>query len=189
MPYTLLLAAAILVMVAPAADAGGKRNAAKADARTVPYTPSELDAKLAAWDADDVNPFATDAYRVRTGSCGLQSVDQLLTDTARLEAIVAGTRFIIDQIGEGNADAIAAAPTLVPLLMEVPELGQGLIARGQAIPNTLPGEVSGPDKLEVPKCLPMAADAVTSLETVVERAPKVAHRLSSTLEDVAAAGK
>ena len=159
---------------------------AKADARTTPFTPSELDAALSAWDGDD-NPFATDEYRVRIDSCGLASVDAFVNDATRLQAIIVGSRFMIDQIGAGNADAIAAAPALVGMIMEVPELAQGLIAKGNEMPNTLPNEIAGPDALKLPKCLPLVADSVQALTGAVSEAPEVAKSLKNVVASPGAA--
>jgi hypothetical protein len=159
---------------------------AKADARTTAFTPSELDAKFKAWDGD-ANPFNSDSYRVRYGNCGLESVDSFAKDAARLDAVVGMTRFVIDEIGKGNADAIAAAPALVGLLKAVPTDGQALIEKGKAMPDTLPNEVSGADAMKLPKCLPLVSDSLSNLQNAVKSAPEVTTSLMAVAKDPSAA--
>lgn len=146
---------------------------AKADARSTPYTPSALSPALAAWDAEDKNPFATDGYRCRVTETGIASVDDYLGKAFRMQAIVAGSRFIVDEIGNGNADAIKAAPALVPLLAEVPSLGQQLVGEGQGLVTSLPSQLAGPDALKLPKVLPALKDGVEALKGSVAEAPQV----------------
>ncbi len=191
-----VFAALALALAAPAAQAGcdgleGKdlkkcekkaKAQAKADARSTPVVPSEVSPALAAWDGE-ANPFATDEYRVRITTTGIASVDDYLGKAFKMQAIVVGSKFIVDQIGAGNADAIKAAPALVPLLAEVPTLGQALVGEGQALVTGLPSQLAGPDALKLPKILPALKDGVGALTSSVESAPEVL----GSLKNVAAA--
>ena len=188
-------AALALAFAAPAAHAGcdgmsGKdlkkcekkaKAQAKADARTTPYVPSSLSPALAAWDGEN-NPFATDEYRVRVNETGVATVDQWSAKAFRMQAIVVGSKFIVDEIGKGNADAIKAAPALVPLLAEVPQLAQSIIQEGQGMPQALPAALAGPDLLKVPKLLPAIADTTKALTAATKEAPKVLGSLKSVVK-------
>lgn len=197
-------AALAIALVAPAAraqedcstieDAKDKKkcekkaaSAAKADARSTPYTPSQLSPALAAWDAPEANPFATDAYRCRVTTSGIASVDEYLGKAFKMQAIVVGSRFIVDQIAAGNADAVKAAPALVPMLAEVPVLGQQLVQEGQGLVTSLPSQLAGPDALKLPKALAAVKDGITALTSAVEEAPKVAGSLGSAVSNPGAA--
>ncbi len=193
-------AALALALAAPAAQAGcdglsGKelkkcekkeKAKAKADARSTPYTPSQLSPALAAWDGEN-NPFATDAYRVRVTETGIASVDDYLGKAFRMQAIVVGSKFIVDEIGKGNAEAIKAAPALVPMLAEVPQLGQELVGEGQALVTNLPSQLAGPDAMKLPKVLPALKDGVEALKGSVAEAPQVLGSLKSVVANPGAA--
>lgn len=153
---------------------------AKADARSTPYSPSALSPALAGWDGDS-NPFATDAYRVRVTETGIASVDDYLGKAFRMQAIVVGSKFIVDEIGKGNADAVKAAPQLVPLLAEVPKLGQELVGEGQGLVTSLPSQLAGPDALKLPKVLPALKDGVSALKGSVDEAPQVLGSLKNAV--------
>ena len=154
-------AAFAIALAAPAAQAGcdeiedakekkkcekQAKAQAKADARSTPYTPSTLSPALAGWDGD-ANPFGTEDYRVRVSETGIASVDDYLGKAFRMQAIVVGSKFIVDEIGKGNVDAVKAAPALLPLLTEVPQLGQQLVGEGQGLVTSLPSQLVGPDAL------------------------------------------
>lgn len=166
-----------------------KKNAAaaKQDARSTPYTPSALSPVLAAWDAPEANPFATEAYSVRVTTSGIASVDDYLGKAFKMKAIVVGSRFIVDQIAAGNADAIKAAPALVPMLAEVPVLGQQLVSEGQGLVTSLPSQLAGPDALKLPKALAAVKDGLGALTSAVEEAPKVAGSLGQAVSNPGAA--
>lgn len=158
---------------------------AKADARSTPYVPSVLDKALAGWDAEDKNPFATDAYRVRITSTELAPADDYLAKAFRIQAIVVASKFVVDEIGKGNADAAKAAPALVPLLAEVPELGKQIATEGQGLITTLKDQVEPADVMKVPKAAAALKDAVTALQTSVETAPDVLASLKAAIENPA----
>lgn len=159
---------------------------AKADARSTPYTPSTVSPALAGWDGEN-NPFATDEYRVRVSETGIQAVDDYLGKAFKMQAIVVGSKFIVDEIGKGNADAIKAAPALVPMLAEVPTLGQELVGEGQGLVTSLPSQLAGPDALKLPKVLPALKDGVSALGESVKEAPQILGSLKEVAGDPGAA--
>lgn len=185
-----LVTAATLMVSAPAfaADCSGmtgkdlekceKKNAsaAKQDERSAPFTPSQLDGALAAWDAAEKNPFATDMYRVRVTTSGIQSVDDYLMKVFRMQATVVFARYVVDEAGKGNIEVAKLAPKLVPMVQQAIADGQGLVAEGQdLVTNKVPAEIKADPKLAMkgPKALTALKDALTALTATVGEAPKV----------------
>ncbi len=201
MNIKVIAAALALAIAAPAAQAGCEgiedkkelkacekkaKARAKADARSTPYVPSELDASFSGWDGEN-NPFATDDYRVRVSPTEIASVDEYLGKAFRIQATVVFTKFIVSEIGAGNADAIKAAPKLVPLMAKVAEDGQALIAEGQGLVTSLPSQLAGPDALKIPKLIPAIKDGIGAVTGAVGEAPDTVKALGAVASNPGAA--
>jgi hypothetical protein len=76
----------------------------KANAGSTPYTPSQLGAAFTAWDEEGKNPFAMEAYSVRSNESGFADVDAYLGKIWRIQAVVAGARYTVDQVAAGDAE-------------------------------------------------------------------------------------
>ena len=196
------LAAATLLASTPAfaADCAGlegkdlekceKKNAsaAKQDARSVPFTPSQLDPALPAWDAPEKNPFATEAYRVRVTPTDLASVDGYLAKAFKIQATVVFSRYLVDEAGKANMDAIKVIPKMVPILAAVATDGQALVTEGQALVTSgVPNEVKANPALamKAPKILTGLKDGITALQSALSEAPAVVTSLGDAAKNVA----
>lgn len=159
---------------------------AKADARTTPYIPSELDGSLSSFDSD--NPFATDDYRVRVHeSLEIRSVDDYLAQIEALNATVTFSRYLVDEAAAGNAEVIAAVPTLVKMIAEVPGQVTKLVEDGKALPNNLGNELTGPDAMKIPKATAAIKDGVVQVTAIGVEAVGVAKSLGALAADPGAA--
>lgn len=164
---------------------------AKQDARSVPYTPSALDPMLAAWDAPEKNPFATEAYRVRVTPTDLASVDGYLAKAYRIQATVVFARYVVDEAGKGNMAVMALVPKMVPMLQQVATDGKTLISEGQALVTSgVPNEVKANPSLamKAPKILTGLKDGISALTSAVSEAPAVGTSLANVKPAAAAAG-
>jgi len=188
MKINVMAAALALALAAPAAHAGCEeitdknelkacekkaKAQAKADANTTPLEPSELDPEFKRFDGDD-NPFATDAYRVRLGKVGVASVDDYVERATRVQGRVAFAKFIVEEAGLGNAEAISAAPKLADLLGTLPADAEALIVEGKALPESLKADMAPADLMKLPKAVAGLGKAVTALTAAVTETPKVA---------------
>lgn len=199
----LTLVASMLSMSAPAfaADCAGladkelkaceKENkkaaaAAKQDERSEPLLPSAIDASLAAWDAPEKNPFATDAYRVRVTKTEIASVDAYLAKVFGIQGTVTLGRWVVDEVGKGNADAVALLPKMLPMVQKAVGDGQSLVSEGQALVTSLPAEMVGPQALKLPKTLTALKDGITALTSTVKEAPAIVTSLGSVNPGAAA---
>jgi hypothetical protein len=184
-----LVTAATLMAAAPAYadDCSGmtgkdlekceKKNAAaaKQDARSTPFAPSMLDASLAAWDAPEKNPFATEAYRVRVTESGFPSVDAYLGKVFKMQATIVMARYVVDEAGKGNLEVAKLAPKLVPMVKQAIADGQSLVSEGQNLTSTVPADLAKDPKmaLKAPKIVTALKDALTALGATVKEAPAV----------------
>ena len=201
MNIKVVAAALALALAAPVAHAGcdgiedkkelkacekKAKAQAKADANSTPFEPSALDASFSKWDGE-ANPFATDDYRVRVTSAGIASVDDYLGKAYGIQATVVFTQFVISEVAAGNADAIAAIPTLVPLIAKVAEDGKALVSEGQALPGTLKDTVEPADVMKIPKAAGAITQAVSALTGAIGTAPDVVKALGALAANPAAA--
>jgi hypothetical protein len=188
--------AATLMASAPAfaADCAGmtgkdlekceKKNAsaAKQDDRSTPFTPSQLDAALSAWDAADKNPFATEAYRVRVTQTGLASVDAYLLKAFKMQATVVFAKYVVDEAGKGNLEVAKLAPKLVPMVQAAVADAQSLVSEGQALVTTgVPAEVQANPALamKAPKVLTGLKDALTAIQATAATAPEIGKSIAA----------
>ena len=156
-------------------------------ANTSPFVPSELGAKFADWDAEDKNPFNTDAYSVRTNPSGFADVDAYLGKVWRAQAIVAASKYTVDQVAAGNADAIALVPDLVPLMKELPDLVTGLKDEGPALVQKLPDILQGADAMKIPKIGGSITSAAAAAVAAGADVPKLLESLGNLAKDPSAA--
>jgi hypothetical protein len=188
--------AAALMASAPAfaADCAGlegkdlekceKKNAsaAKQDTRSVAYLPSALHADLAAWDAAEKNPFATDAYRVRVTEAGIPSVDAYLGKAFKVQATMAFAKYVVDESTKGNVDAMKLAPKLVPMVQEAVGAVQALVTEGQdLVTNKVPAEIKADPKLAMkgPKALTALKDGLAALQSAATTAPEIGKSIAA----------
>jgi hypothetical protein len=193
-----LLTVATLMASAPAfaADCSGlegkdkekceKKNAAaaKQDERSTPFTPSALDAALAAWDAPEKNPFATDAYRVRVTEAGIPSADAYLGKVFKMQATVVFAKYVVDESLKGNLEVAKLAPKLVPMVQQAIADGQALVTEGQDLVTAkLPADIKADPKLAMkgPKAITAVKDALTALQSTVTTAPEIAKSIGSVV--------
>lgn len=162
-------------------------SAAKQDTRSVPLLPSQIDASLSAWDAAEKNPFATETYRVRVTPTDIASVDAYLLKAFKIQGTVVLARFVIDEVGKGNPDAIPLVPKMVSLVQDAVKDGQALVAEGQGLVTSLPAEMVGPQALKLPKVLTGLKDGIAALTSTVKAAPEVVTALGSVKPGAAAA--
>jgi hypothetical protein len=149
---------------------------AKKDASTEPLLPSQVDSRLAAWDAS--NPFATDEYRVRWGATGIQEVDDYLIKAAKIKGTVVAARYIVDQAKADPASVTEVMPVLTDLMTGVPDQGKSLIDDGKALVGKLPTILAGPDALKIPKITTSLTDAIGNITSTLAELPKVAEALA-----------
>ena len=162
------------------------KRQAKMDAKTTPFIPSELDGSLKSFD--EGNPFATDDYRSRVAEpLEIASVDAFAKSVASLHATVVFGRYLIDEVGKGNADAVAAVPTLVKLLKDVPAEGQKLVEEGKALPTKLQSELTGKDALKIPKATATITALVTTVTATLKEVPEVTKSVVALVKDPGAA--
>lgn len=155
---------------------------AKQDERSVPYKPSDLDPMLAAWDAPEKNPFATDTYRVRVTTTELASADAYLAKVYRIQATVVFARYVVDEATKGNMEVLALVPKMAPMLQQVVTDGKTLVAEGQTlVTDGIPNEVKADPKLalKAPKILTGVKDGITAATSAVSEAPKVGESLAA----------
>lgn len=165
---------------------------AKQDARSVPYTPSDLDPMFANWNAPEKNPFATDAYRVRVTPTELASVDAYLAKAFRIQATVVFARYVVDEATKGNMEVITLIPKMLPMMQQVATDGKALVAEGQALVTTgVPNEIKADPKLamKAPKILGGLKDGVSALTGAVEAAPEVGKSLAAVPQAAGVGGK
>lgn len=165
---------------------------AKQDARSVPYTPSDLDPMFANWNAPEKNPFATEAYRVRVTTTEFASVDAYLAKAFRIQATVVFARYVVDEATKGNMEVIALIPKMVPMLQQVVADGKALVAEGQALVTTgVPNEIKADPKLamKAPKILAGLKDGIGALTGAVEAAPEVGKSLAAIPQAAGVGGK
>jgi len=113
---------------------------AKEKGRTQPYKPSMLNDKLADWDADDKNPFATDDWYMGTREIGLASLDELLAEVWKAQGLIKMAKYVGHIHKEGNKDdakhiAGIILPDLVKLKDILPTLQEKLAAVQADLPN------------------------------------------------------
>lgn len=159
---------------------------AKADARTTPFEPSNLDAVFSHLDGDS-NPFATDDYRVRVGAVEIQAIDDFLMSVGKVEATVVMTRYTIDQVAAGDTAAIKTLPKLKELLEALPGDVDALKAEGQALPDRLQSELTGAELLKLPKSLTAVSDGVQSAVNAGSQSAEVLKSLLNLMADPKAA--
>lgn len=145
------------------------RNA-KQDARSVAFLPSQLDPRLAEYDA--ANPFGTEAYRVRFNDCGIPAVDSLVLKATQLKATVVFTRYTIDQVKAGNANLLVLGPVLLELVVTVPERAQALVAETQAMVANI-SSIAATTPLKIPAATGSLRDAGINLTNTLAEAPPV----------------
>ena len=201
MNIKVVAAAIALALAAPVAQAGcdgiedkkemkacekKAKAQAKADANSTPFEPSALDASFSKWDGD-ANPFATDDYRVRVTSAGIASVDEYLAKAYGIQAAVVFAEYIVAEVGAGNADAIAAVPTLADMLDKVVADGEALVTEGQALPDSLKETLEPADAMKLPKAVGAIGGAVGAVTGAIGSAPDVIKALGALAADPSAA--
>ncbi|MFT4621391.1 MAG: hypothetical protein ACI8PZ_000043 [Myxococcota bacterium] len=156
---------------------------AKAEGRSEPLMPSQVDAKFAHLDAD--NPFATDAYSVRISKTGIEKIDAYFTNAAVLQGKVVMARYMVDNFDAMDpAQAKEAGEALAALLTSIPDDGKALIDEGKALasPDTLKSMAANP--MEIPgllKLVPALTDAVGNITSAVKEVVPVAESLKGKL--------
>jgi|GEM_PF-4038975 len=113
---------------------------AKEKARSTPYQPSAMNEKLAAWDAEDKNPFATDDWYFGSHKVGLESVDALLGEVEKAQALIKMAKYVghIHKAGQKDeAKEIAGIilPDLIALKDIVPTLQEQLAKLQAELPQ------------------------------------------------------
>jgi len=146
---------------------------AKEDSRSVPLLPSQVDGKLAQWDA--TNPFATEAYRVRVTPTEIQQIDDYLMKAAKIRGTVVFARYYVDQAGAGNlGELTTAGPILVGMLTALPTDIQSLVTEGKQLTADLPKILMGPNAMKIPKITTALGDALDNLNQTKDEVPAVA---------------
>lgn len=163
------------------AKAKGEKKAtrmAKQDARSLPFLPSQLDAKFGSLDA--ANPFATETYRVRYNACGVPQIDAYTLKAAQIKGTVVMARYFVDQVKAGNKDVLVMAPALVAALVQVPLKGQALVAEGQALLAQIP-QIMASQPMKIIQAQASLRDGITNMTNAVAEAPAVIKSAATVL--------
>ena len=155
-------------------------------ASTTPYVPSDLGAPFKSWDGE-ANPYNTDPYSVRVKPSGFSEVDEYLGKVWRVQAIVAGSKYVVDQAQAGDKEAIAMSPEIMDLLIEVPEILNGLKDESSQLVSNLTDILQGPDALKIPKVTASILDASGAALATAGDVPKLLKSLESLAKDSSAA--
>lgn len=145
-----------VAVVPTAADAGeylqceGKKDGTKCNkryekwlkkekARTTPLKPSQLNERLEPWDADDKNPFATADWYAGSRAIGLDSVDELLGEVTKAQALVKMAKYVGYLHKSGDKEqAKELAGIILPDLIALKEIVPTLQEKLQAVQADLP---------------------------------------------------
>jgi hypothetical protein len=159
----------------------------KANAGSTPYTPSQLGAAFTAWDEEGKNPFAMEAYSVRSNESGFADVDAYLGKIWRIQAVVAGARYTVDQVAAGDAEAVKLVPEIMPMVKELPDLVTALKDEAPALVEKLPEILTGADAMKIPKISGSIMGAATGAVSAVADLPKLLEALKNLAADPSAA--
>jgi hypothetical protein len=144
-------------------EATEAKQVAKLRKSTTPFKPSALDAKFAALDGDDKNPFNQDDYYVGNIETGSKSFDELAGSVARINAALTMARYADSLAKAGkNDEAKAIAADLIPVLAKLKD-------DVKAIKESIDKVKADPAAIvkDNPMALPKVAKALPGLLTTV----------------------
>lgn len=130
---------------------------------TTPFVPSKLGPDFASLDSE--NPFDMDSFYLGMSDTGIEPIDELLNEVAKIQAAVKMAKYVgyLNKNGEGDKAQKYAKPTL-DALMELQNAQDGLMEKVQGLQSDPAALVSSPT--QIPK-------AVSSLTSILGQIPQV----------------
>lgn len=110
----------------------------KNQSKTEPLKPSAISDKLADWDAEGKNPFATDDWYFGTMESGIESVDSLTTEVYKAAGAIKMARYVgyLHKNGD-QEEAVKLAGILLPELVNLKEIANTMKEKVAAVQGEL----------------------------------------------------
>ena len=159
---------------------------------TTPFKPSILDAKFAALDGDDKNPFNMDDYYVGTIETGSKTFDELAASVVRINAALTMARYADSLAKQGkNDEAKAVAADLIPVLTKLKDDVKAIKESIDKV-KANPAAIATDNPLAVPKIakalpglLTTVVDAATSIPAAIKSVDTLAKGAGAAAKDMA----